>query len=319
MGCKVYKLNGMWVRKPCDYIKYNKMLDDFFSKHNDYKVLHLHSTSKNYPVLKYAKKYTIPIRISHSHNIDFQTNNLLKKFVGNCFKPLLIKYSTDFCACSKIAGEWLFGKKITNSNKFKVIHNAVDYKKFEYSEAKRKLIRKELGILENTIVLGNVARFEKQKNHEFLIDIFYEYQKENPDSKLLLIGIGSLEDKIKAKVKELGIENKVIFLGFKQNVDEYMQAMDYFIFPSLFEGLGLVLIEAQASGIQCFTSKDVVPLDVKVSEAIEFIPLTSSAKEWSNLIMQKEKKRVNNFNSIKEAGYFIEDVVEELKEIYVRG
>lgn len=319
LGCEVYKLEGMWLRKPLDYIKYNKLLDDFFSKHNDYKVVHLHSTSKNYPVLKYAKKYNIPIRISHSHNIDFQTNNPLKKIIGNCLKPLLIKYSTDFYACSKIAGEWLFGKKIVNTEQFKIIHNAIDYKKFQYNESIRKKIREELNLNENTIVLGNVARFEKQKNHEFLVDIFYEYQKKHKEAKLLLIGTGSLENVIKEKTKNLNIQDKVIFAGFKTNVNEYMQAMDYFVFPSLFEGLGLVLIEAQASGLQCFTSKDVVPNEVKASESLEFIPLSLTAKEWSDIINTKSVKRHNNLEEIKKNGYFIEDVVNLLSQTYLKG
>jgi len=318
MGCNVYKLDKIWIRKPTDYIRYNKELKKFFSEHNDYKVVHLHSTSKNYPVLKYAKKYGIPTRISHSHNIDFQTNSTLKKLIGNIFKPLLIKYSTDYFACSKIAGEWLFGNKIVKSSKFKVIHNAIDYEKFQYNETIRKKIRDELNIDDETVIIGNVARFETQKNHEFLIDVFYEYQKKVENTKLLLIGTGTLEKKIKEKVRKLEIENKVIFAGFKTNVNEYMQSMDYFVFPSLFEGLGLVLIEAQASGMKCFTSKDVVPDEVKASNSLNFISLSESAKKWSEIIFRTDYTRDNNFSDIKENGYFIKDVVNELEKKYMR-
>lgn len=319
LGCNVYKLEGVWIKNLLDFFKYGKKLDDFFKKHNDYKVVHLHSSSKNYQVLKYAKKYDIPMRISHSHNIDFQTTNPLKKFIGNLLKKSLVKYSTNYFACSKIAGEWLFGKKITTSKKFKVIHNAVDYKKFAYNEETRKKIRTELNINENSIVLGNVARFERQKNHEFLIDIFFEYQKNNKNAKLLLIGTGTLETLIREKVRKLRIEDKVIFAGFKNNVNEYMQAMDYFIFPSLFEGLGLVLIEAQVSGMPCFTSKDVVPYEVKVSDSLEFLPLSSSAKRWCDNINAKSRNRSDNLLSIKKNGYFVEDVIKELEKKYLSG
>lgn len=318
LGCNVYKLEGIWIRKPIDYIKYNKMLNEFFSNHGDYKVVHLHSTSKNYLVLKYAKKYNIPIRIAHSHNIDFQTKNIFKKIFGNLLKPLLIKYSTDYFACSQLAGEWMFGKKITNSSKFQVIHNAIDYEKFQYNEFIRNKIRNELNIDDETIIIGNVARFETQKNHNFLIDIFYEYQKEVKKTKLLLIGTGTLENKIKEKVKILKLEDKVIFAGFKTNVNEYMQAMDFFVFPSLFEGLGLVLIEAQASGIKCFASKIVVPSEVRISKSLKFISLSEDALKWSRTIKETRNSRENNYDNIKKNGYLIDDVVGELEKKYMR-
>lgn len=319
LGCNVFKLEGIWINTVSDYIKYHKKANEFFKEHNDYKVVHLHSSSKNYPILKYAKKYNIPIRIAHSHNVDFQTTSRFKKIIGNCFKPLLLKYSTDYFACSILAGEWLFGKKIIKSNKFEVIHNAVDYDKFKFNSHIRKSIRKTLNISDSTVVIGNVARFEKQKNHTFLIDIFYQYQKKIADSKLLLIGTGTLENEIKEKVKNLNIEDKVVFLGYKNNVNEYMQAMDYFLFPSLFEGLGLVLIEAQANGIPCFTSDKVVPAEVKTSDCLKFIGLENNAEEWSNKIIKTSSKRKNTYIEIKEHFYLIEDVVKKLQKKYVNG
>lgn len=319
LGCKVYKLHGIWIRTPFDYIKYHNKANDFFKKHNDYNVVHLHSSSKNYPILKYAKKYNVPIRIAHSHNVDFQTTSKLKKIAGNIFKIQLRKYSTDYFACSYLAGEWLFGKKITQSDKFKVIHNAVDYEKFKFNKNIRNKLRKELNVSDNTILLGNVARFEKQKNHSFLIDVFYQYQKKIDDSMLLLIGTGTLEKEIAEKVRKLNIENKVIFLGFKNNVNEYMNAIDYFVFPSLFEGLGLVLIEAQANGIPCFTSNNVVPSEVKITDYLKFIELNNNAEEWSNQIIETSTKRIDTYNQIKNHLYLIEDVIKILQEKYISG
>lgn len=317
LGCNVYKLNGIWINKPIDFFKEAKALDNFFKVHHDYKVVHLHSTSKNYMVLKYAKKYGIPIRISHSHNIDFQTKNPIKKIIGNVLKPKLIKYSTDYFACSKIAGEWLFGSEIVNSDKFKVIHNAVDYDRFKYDKDIRNEFRKKLGLSDNDILIGNVGRFTNQKNHSFLIDIFYECCQINQNYKLLLVGTGVLENKIKEKTRLLGIEDNVIFAGFRVDVNNLMQAMDIFLFPSKYEGLGLVLIEAQCSGLPCFTTKNLVPEEVKINKNLEFIELNNNPKEWANQIINCDLSRQDKKKELKEAGYFIDDIIIQLEEFYL--
>lgn len=315
-GCTVYKLSGIWVRTPIDFIKYKYAVKNFFKEHHDYKVVHMHSSSKNYMILKYAKKYGIPMRIAHSHNIDFQTNNNLKKIVGNVFKKPLIKYSTDYFACSKIAGEWLFGRKIIESDKFKVIHNAIDYEKFKYDEKVRKQIRKTLKINDEDIVVGNVGRFVNQKNHEFLINAFSKCHQNNKDYKLLLIGIGELEESMKNKVDELNLNDCVIFAGFKNNVNEYMQAMDIFAFPSLFEGLGLVLVEAQASGLPCIATANTIPDEVKINPNFYFVNL--NVNEWVQTIQNIKLERLKSKKLVKAAGYFIEDIITELTNVYQR-
>ena len=308
MGCKVYKLKGIWIKTPVDFIKESKALDNFFEKHHDYKVVHLHSSSKNYMVLKYAKKYGISMRIAHSHNIDFQTKNPLKKIMGNLLKPRLIKYSTDFFACSKIAGEWLFGNKIVNSPKFKVIHNAIDYDKFKFNISYRKEYRKKLNISESEIVIGHIGRFVNQKNHNFLIDIFYDLFKKNSKYKLLLIGTGKLENKIKKKVQSLGIEKAVIFAGFQSNANKYLQAMDIFVFPSKYEGLGLVLVEAQASGLPCFATSN-------KNKNFHFLELSKDI--WVKQIINCDLKRINSKRLIQQSHYLIDDIVAELEKNYL--
>ena len=318
LGCKVYKLKGIWIRNPFDYVKYAKAMNNFFKNHHDYKVVHMHSSSKNYMVLKYAKKYGIPIRVAHSHNTDFQTKNKFKKAVGNYFKKKLIFYATDYFACSKLAGEWLFGDKIVTSSKFKVIHNGVDLKKYAFNSKIRNEIRNLYKISENEIVIGHVGRFTEQKNHEFLIDIFNEYQNINSNSRLLLVGTGILEESIKKKVQDLKIEDKVIFAGFRNDVNNYMQAMDLFVLPSIFEGLGLVLIEAQASGLPCFTSKDVVPKEAHVSNLLTFINLNNNSKEWANIINNSKLNRKNVSEEIKSNGYDISETTLELQNFYLK-
>ena len=316
LGCTVYKLKGIWVKTSIDFIKYKYAVKNFFKEHHDYKVVHMHSSSKNYMILKYAKKYGIPIRIAHSHNIDFQTKNPLKKLIGNLFKKPLIKYATDYFACSKIAGEWLFGKDIVESDKFKVIHNAIDYDKFKYDEKARNKIRKDLNIRESDVVIGHVGRFVNQKNHDFLINVFNKCYEQNNNYKLLLVGTGELEEYIKEKVKILGIENNVIFAGFQSNVNEYMQAMDIFAFPSLFEGLGLVLVEAQASGLPCIATANTIPDEVKINSNFYFVNL--NVNEWVQTIQNIKLARVKSKKLVKDAGYFIEDIVLELTTQYLR-
>ena len=165
--------------------------------------------------------------------------------------------------------------------------------------------------------MGHVGRFTNQKNHDFLIDIFYNYQLKIKNSKLLLVGTGVLEKKIKDKVKKLGIEDRVIFAGFKTNVNEYMQAMDLFVFPSLYEGLGLVLIEAQCSGLTCFTSDRVVPKEAQISDLVQFISLKEESKYWVDKISNTTIERRDVYSEIKEHKYLIQDVVEELEDIYI--
>ena len=317
LGCKVYKLKGIWIKTPMDFIKYTKALDNFFKNHNDYDVVHMHSSSKNYMVLKKSKKYGIQVRIAHSHNIDFQTKNPIKKLIGNIFKVNLKKYATDYFACSKKAGKWLFGEKIINSDKFKVIHNAIDYDKFKFDENKRKEIRKKLNIKDDEIVVGHVGRFSNQKNHEFLIDIFAELYKKNDKFKLLLIGTGETEELIKEKVKKLNIESRVIFLGFKEDVSKYYNVMDLFLFPSKFEGLGITLIEAQANGLICFTSKDVVPEEAKLSDNLHFIELNKSDEMWAEEILKYNLSRISCKNEFIENKYLICDIVYELENKYI--
>lgn len=316
MNYKIYKING-WIYKLSDYIKQAKELDKFFNKHNDYKIVHLHSSSKNYQVLKYAKKYNIPIRIAHAHNIGFQTNNKLKIFFGNILKKRLVKNTTNFFACSKDAGLWLYGKKIIDRNELVIIPNAIDIDKFKFDTKKRYIMRKKLGIRDNEILIGHVGRFVKQKNHEFLIDIFNELYKDNNRYKLILIGTGELEDTIKNKVRKLGLVSSVIFTGYQENINDYMQAMDLFLFPSLYEGLGIVLIEAQANGLYCLATKYTIPEETKVSKNIKYLDLKEGAKKWKDEIIQSDLKRKEIMNEIIERGFSIEDLVHRLEKIYL--
>lgn len=318
IGCKVYKLNDVWIRTPLDYLKYNFECNKFFKRNHEYDIVELHSSSKNYPILKYAKKYGIKTRISHSHNIGFQTKNKFKILVGNMFKKKLIKYSTDFLACSLDAGKWLFGEKIVNSNKFKIIYNSIDFENFKFNKNIRTKIRKELGFNDNTFVIGHVGRFNSQKNHVFLINIFEKISKKIPNSYLILLGEGNLKKNIEKMVDEKKLSNKVMFLGVKNNANEYMQAMDAFVFPSLYEGLGIVLVEAQAAGLKTFTSKRVIPIEAKISDNIKFIDLKKdNYDEWTETILKEDYNYKREEVILDKTNYDLRNTIKKLEEYYI--
>lgn len=318
MGSRIYKLEGVWIRKPTDYMAYNKKMNDFFRVHHDYHAIHMNSSSKNFLVLYYAAKYGIKVRIAHSHNIGFQTDSKVQIMVGNILKGPLRKYSTHFLSCSEKAGQWLFGDEVVNQKNFFVLKNGIPISNFTFSEAKRNEIRNKYNI-EDKFVIGHTGRFTEQKNHEFLVDIFEEICKSNPEAVLLLVGTGEKEELIKQKVSNLGLNSNVVFVGYQDNVWDYMQAMDIFLFPSLFEGLGIVLIEAQAAGLPCYTSKDVVPREAQITPLLSFLPLEENAKYWAKQILNHSNTRGKYIDEIKEAGYDIEDVVIQLEKLYNLG
>ena len=306
LGYNLYKIDA-WVYKPTDYINYYQKIDEFFKEHHDYKIVHINTSSKNFLILKIAKRYKIPVRIAHSHNIGFQSKNKVQILMGNMFKPLLKKYATDYFACSRLAGEWLFGKKNVEEGKVKIIHNAVDYQKFKLNEKIRNNIRQELNI-EDKLVIGHVGRFTNQKNHTFLIDIFNEIHQKNKKTVLMLVGIGEKEEEIREKVKKINIEQNVLFMGFRNNVNELMWAMDIFLMPSLYEGLPVVGVEAQATGMPCFMAKDVVTDEVKITSGVKFISLNESAEKWADEILSSDLKRKDTEEELKKSGYFIDDM-----------
>ena len=199
--------------------------------------------------------------------------------------------------CTEYAGRWLFGDKIFNKGKVNILNNAIDLDKFKYNEELRKQKRKELNISDDTIVIGHIGRFVAQKNHRFLIEIFNDLHKINNNTKLLLIGQGPLEDEMKNLTNKYKISDYVIFLGQRNDVNDLYNAMDIFALPSLYEGLGMVLIEAQCSGIKCIASS-VVPKDVCITENINFLDFDS--ENWVNYLKGLDNKysRKAKFNEL---------------------
>jgi len=259
LGGKIYRFS---LRNDNNIFKYIKKLDTFFKEHREYKIIHCHMASVGFLLFYIARKNGVKIRIAHSHNSN--TENTLKGFIKNILiKPY--KYlSTHRLACSEQAGKFLFGKM-----KFEVIENAIDINKFLYNLNVRKKVRKQLN-LQDKFVIGHIGRFCDQKNHNFLIECFAKFHKENYNSVLMLIGDGELKGKIQKKVKKLNLDKDVIFLGNRKDVNELYQAMDCFAFPSKFEGLGIVLIEAQVSGLNVISSSN-IPDEAIITDNIKLL------------------------------------------------
>ena len=291
--------------------KYLKALEKIF-KENQYRIVHSNINTLSVFPLYAAKKAGVPIRISHSHSTS-NPKEWKRNLIKNILRPFSKRYATDYFACSELAGRYLFGNKTFDRGKVKIIHNAIDIDKFRFDEEARKKLRKEFGIKDSTIVIGHVGRFVQQKNHTFLVDVFKEYHKKNPDSKLLLVGSGPLEKKIKSKVRKLGLNEAVLFLGQRDDTDKLYSAMDVFCLPSLYEGLGLALIEAQANGLKSITNSN-IPREAKMSEEIFFIQ--SNIKCYLDILNNYTLDRAHSF---KNKNYNIRYNTEKLVQAYLTG
>lgn len=274
-------------------------------------------------IMKQAKITGIRKRIIHAHNTQLMQTGKRRyfySFMHHYWKNHISRYATDFWACSESAGEFFYKAPILKGKAFKIIHNAIETEKYAYDSVTREQIRETYN-LENRYVIGHVGRFQYQKNHEFLIDIFYEYLKLDSRAVLMLVGQGEEEDAIRQKVINLGIEKSVLFMGVRTDVNRLLQAMDVFLLPSRFEGLPLVLIEAQTAGLKCFASKDVITEAADLTGNVEFISLKEDADIWAGKIYSQSEQFLNRTQYVKsiiEAGYDIRTEADKFKT-YLRG
>lgn len=311
MGGRIYSIPKY---KGTNHFHYINKWREFYNHHKEYKVVHGHMRSTASIYLKIARKFGI-ITIAHSHSTSSGTG--IEAIVKNVMQ-IPIKYRADYLfACSNDSGKWLFGNKINNSNFF-VVKNGIDVNKYPFDNKIRERIRAEFEIDNDTFVIGHVGRFSYPKNHEFLIKAFFEYEKLDTKCKLLLVGKGPEIYKIREIVNRLKLTDKVIFTGVRDDVNEVLQAMDIFVFPSRFEGFGIVTIEAQASGLFCIVSNN-VPEEIEVTSNVGFIALEKGSKEWANYIFKnKNYKRINSIDSVIEAGYDIKTTSDFLQDIYLK-
>ena len=310
-GSKVYTI----PQKSRNYKAYKRAMNTFFSEHADEYDFFWYNTCTltNIDYLIYAKRYGIKKRIIHAHNSGNETS-MIRGILHYVNKIRLGRYATDFWSCSMAAAVYFFIKKQIHSQKYRLINNAISTYNYKYDILIRNEVRKNLG-LEDKYVIGHVGRFQFQKNHEFLIDIFYEYLKLDSRAVLMLVGQGEEEDAIRQKVINLGIEKSVLYMGVRTDVNRLLQAMDVFLLPSRFEGLPLVLIEAQTSGLRCLTTKNKVPYEVNVTGNVEFEELKENSIEWAHHIECMEKQpydRKSCLDLITDAGY---DILKEAEKM----
>lgn len=313
--CKIYELvyhNGkMRQKRPIKYCrKLYKILKD-----EEYDAVHVHgSSAMMFMELWVAKKAKCKIRIAHSRNTKSDNEKL-----HNFCKPFFKHSYTDAFACGKEAGEWLFGK---NSD-FIIIPNGKDSNMFKYNDKIRKEYRNKYGI-KDKIVIGHVGNFFYQKNHDFLIDVFHELTLLNEKYYLVMIGYGDLEEKIRKKVEQLEIQDRVLFLGkiSSDDVAKWLQAMDIMVFPSRFEGFPNVLVEWQMAGLPCLIS-DKITDKVKLTDLVQFASIEEKPKKWAERIKDikledREKRNDMLLDEIKEKGFDIKENAKKLEKIYIQ-
>ena len=296
--------------------KYHKELKKVL-KENNYKIVHSHISTMSVFSLFAAKCAGVPVRIAHSHsttNKKDKKKNLMKQVL----RPFSKVFATNYMCCSELAGRWLFGDKEYDKGNVYLLNNAIDLDKFKYDEKLRKKKRKELGIKDDTLVIGHLGRFVAQKNHDFLIDIFNEIHKKNNNSVLLLAGQGPLMEDIKNKVKDLNLEDSVKFLGQRNDANELYQAFDVFLLPSLYEGLPVVGVEAQASGLLCYLSDDMTK-ETKVLDITKFMSLNNTPEEWADNILDdvKKYKRIDTSKEMTAKNFNIKEEAKKLEEYYL--
>lgn len=307
LGGKIYTLPPV---NPSNTNNYLDALDEFFKEHTEYKIVHSHLDCMSTYPLKYAQKYGSPVRIAHSHNTNQEKN--FKYFVKMYSKSQIPKYATHLFSCGEEAGKWMFPKR-----EFRILNNAIDAKKFQYNRDVDNEIKRELG-LEQEFIIGHVGRFNSQKNHKFLIQIFNEIYKLKPNSKLILVGIGELQEEIVEMANDLGINDSILFLGLRSDIDRVMQAFDVFIFPSLFEGLPVTMIEAQAAGLRCIKSDEVTD-QCCITKNVKSLPLKSNAISWAKEIISYgyNYEKLDTYKDIVKGGFDIKENAKFLEEFYL--
>ena len=278
----------------------------------EYDIIHVHANSATSVIeLLAAKKAGVPKRIHHNHTSKTQ-HPLLNKILF----PLFKRSYTDAVACSDAAGEWLFGK-----NNYIVLPNAIDIDKFKYNPQARKSIRDELRISESGFVVGHIGKFMDAKNHEFLIKVFSNYHSKHPESRLVLVGDGEWRPKIERWVSESGCSDAIILAGLRSDIPSIVQAFDVFVFPSVYEGLPLTVLEAQSSGLPCIISSNVtstvnIGLDVVMKDLTDGIESWSEAIDIFDYTTLRKERSDRNYLRITEAHFNIRYEAEKLAKIY---
>lgn len=300
MGGYIYHLPRLNPFSP----KYLRALGIFFEEHPEYKIIHVHQDCMSGVILKAAKNHGVTVRIAHSHSSS-QTKDL-KYPLKLLYRHMIPRYATHMLACSEAAGRWMFC-----GASFHVLKNAINASLYRFDTEKRKEMRRVFGLHEDELLAGHVGRFSPPKNHLFLLNVFAEIHRQ-VDAKLLLVGDGVLREEIEKKIHDLGLDNDVILTGVRTDIPDLLQMMDVFLFPSIYEGLPVTVVEAQASGLPVLVS-DKVPLECKFTDLVQQISLEAGADEWAKkAISASHTLRGDTSGEVKNAGF---DVVEQAEKL----
>lgn len=296
------------------YPRYLRFMTQLFEKHPEYQIIHTHNGALMLYVLESAKKNGIPIRIAHAHATEIPVG--LKNEVKKLIRPMIKYAATDYWGCSDAAGRFYFSEKRWNKAN-ELIHNAINVENFTFNEANRRRIRAQYGFGDQ-FVIGHVGRLMAQKNQKKLLDVFAEVHRRNPHTQLVIIGTGELENKLRQQTRELGIEDSVTFTGVLGNVNEWYSVFDAFVMTSLYEGLPVVAIEAQAADLPCILTDTITP-EVKITKNVQFLGLHDQPLKWANAILEKKPaKRVSRGEELRKAGYDIRSEAKRMQELYLK-
>ena len=318
MGSKklVASVDNIPVRPLRRLLRINKIRE--VCKKNHVKILHYNADSAaDMTNIIGAKLGGVKYITIHSHNAGFGTAGIGVKLASALLKPLIPLICDNYWACSDLAARFLFPKSVIKAGNYEVIPNGIELNKYAYNSDVRKVMRKRLGV-EEKFVIGNVGRFSAQKNHTFLIDIFNKVQQRNSNTVLLLFGVGELMEMIKTKVRDLGIEDKVIFYGVSNEMEKMWQAMDVFVMPSLHEGLPVTGVEAQASGLPCVFA-DTITKEIGLTDNCQFLSLNDSEERWIETILSyKDLERKSGVQALLKARYDIQQTADRVAELYTK-
>lgn len=311
-GCEFYILPYF---KVYNYLKYCNQWDKFLSTHK-YDIVYAHSTNSASFILKIAKKYNMKT-IAHSHSAGYR-GSIIEQYAKRFFAKGTKKVADYWFACSEEAALRLYGKDYDKSKRYYSIPNSIDPIKYLFDTKIRKSIRDKINVTDDEFLCGHVGSFTTPKNHIFLVDIFADILKNNPQAKLICCGAGILRENIVEYAQKLCILDRILFVGVVQNVNEYMMAMDCFVFPSIFEGFPVSILEAQATGLPIVMS-DVITHEVDLTILIHRMNLLQSPSEWSNVILNTSANDRRLFNSaIINTKYNIKQTIKVFEKLYTQ-
>lgn len=292
-------------------------------KQGNYKIVHSHMNTMSVFPLFAAWLAKVPVRIAHNHTTAGKgKGELVRNTLKYMLRPFSKIFANKYFACSEYAARWLFGNRTVDKGQVVVLNNAIATEKFVFDQHRRDEQRQSLGV-DGKFVIGHVGRFSPPKNHFFLIEVFKALCMVRDDAVLLLIGGlgsagGGIEEELHKRIDELGLRDKVLFLGTSEDISALYQAMDVFLMPSLYEGLGMACIEVQCSGLPCVVS-DRVPKAVQINRNVKFLSLDEPIEKWVNAVSESSGERGDYSQQIAQAGYAINTVAKELEASYMHS